>query len=220
VTEARKIASSVYSRSLAVNGRQSASPMSPAVTLAITCYERNRIDEARLLLANRQQALCSASPLFMLWAALCETRIELLQKSPEAALAVLERQSSFFSRPPTRSSARLHSCRTGADSCPPWATCQAQAKAPASWPPCAASWVARWLLCRNPDPHGDLARTPQPCLRGPGDRFGIAVGSQRPRHATRPRPHDGGQWGLSSPRACKRPAANARRWQSSPASCG
>ena len=96
VTEARKIASSVYVRSLAVNGRQSAFSNVAAVTLAVTCYERNRIDEARLLLANRQQALSSASPLFMLWAALCESRLELLQKSPEASLAVLERQSSFF----------------------------------------------------------------------------------------------------------------------------
>jgi LuxR family maltose regulon positive regulatory protein len=96
VTEARKIASSVYARSLAVNGRQSAFSNVAAVTLAITCYERNRIDEARLLLANRQQALSSASPLFMLWAALCEARLEMLRKSPEAALAVLERQSSVF----------------------------------------------------------------------------------------------------------------------------
>ena len=96
VTEARRIASSVYARSLAVNGRQSAFSNVAAVTLAIASYERNRIDEARLLLANRQQALSSASPLFMLWAALCESRLEQLHKSPETALAVLERQSAFF----------------------------------------------------------------------------------------------------------------------------
>jgi LuxR family maltose regulon positive regulatory protein len=96
VTEARRIASSVYTRSLAVNGRQSAFSNVAAVTLAIACYERNRTDEARLLLADRQQALRSASPLFMLWAALCESRLEQLQESPEAALVVLERQSSCF----------------------------------------------------------------------------------------------------------------------------
>ena len=191
VTEARKIASSVYSRSLAVNGRQSAFSNVAAVTLAVTCYERNRIDEARLLLANRQQALCSASPLFMLWAALCESRIELLQKSPEAALAVLERQSSFFrarrlDRPlafilaeQARIRARMGDLPGAGESARELAALCGQlgsqdgfyAEIPILM---AIAHARRSLACGDPEAAS-----------------GVAVSGQRPRHAARSRPHDG-----------------------------
>lgn len=96
VAEAEQVADSMYLRAVAAHGRQSTCAALAAIGLAGICYELDRIDDARELLANRQGSLRTSSPQIMIWATLCKARLDLLQDSAEAALAQLERQVAYF----------------------------------------------------------------------------------------------------------------------------
>lgn len=96
VVEAEKVATPIYARSVATHGRSSTGATLSAVGLAEVHYELDRIDDARELLANRPNSPKTSSPQLMLWATICEARLDLLQESAETALALLERRASYF----------------------------------------------------------------------------------------------------------------------------
>lgn len=96
VAEAEQLAEPMYVRAVAAHGRQSTCATLGAIGLADLCYELDRIDDARELLANRQSSLRTSSPQLMIWATLCKARLDLLQDSAETALAHLERQTVYF----------------------------------------------------------------------------------------------------------------------------
>ncbi|UVE19718.1 LuxR C-terminal-related transcriptional regulator [Pseudomonas sp. LS44] len=83
-------------RAVAVHGHRSASAYLGAATLAEVYRERDRIDEAREVLANRNGLLQWAMPDTMLRATICRARLDLLQESPAVAMAFLERQVRHF----------------------------------------------------------------------------------------------------------------------------
>lgn len=87
---------SIYTRALASYGRGSVWTSMSAATLASVLYEQDRIEDARELLANRLHIVGASSPEIMTRAVLCQARLDCLQDSPEAALALLERQAAFF----------------------------------------------------------------------------------------------------------------------------
>jgi len=94
--EAERLAAAIYARAVAVQGRQSLSANLCAVTLATALLELNRIDEARELLANRQQIISTYPSETMIRAALCRARLDLIQDSPDAALTRLEDDLAMF----------------------------------------------------------------------------------------------------------------------------
>lgn len=85
-----------YYRTVAAQGHRSMSTSLSAAMLAALCYEQDRIDEARELLANRLHSVGSSSPEIMIRAVLCQARLDLLQDSADRACALLERQSNLF----------------------------------------------------------------------------------------------------------------------------
>lgn len=87
---------SIHPRTLELYGRRSLWSTMSGATLASTLYEQNRIDEARELLSNRLHSLGASSPEIMIRAILCQARLDNLEDSAETALALLERQASFF----------------------------------------------------------------------------------------------------------------------------
>lgn len=96
IADAEAMATPRYLRSVAEHGRSSTCATLAAAGLADIYYELDRIDDARELLANRQHQLKTSSPHLMTTATICEARLELLQTSREAALAVLEDQGSYY----------------------------------------------------------------------------------------------------------------------------
>jgi LuxR family maltose regulon positive regulatory protein len=96
IREADPISEQNYARAVAIHGRASTCANLSAATRCIISYERNRIDEARELLAKRQNNRQTSAPQPMIWATLCRARLDLLQDSAEAALALLDRQKSYF----------------------------------------------------------------------------------------------------------------------------
>lgn len=96
IHEADDAASVNYARAVAVHGRGSTCANLSAAPRAMICYEQNRIDEARELLAKRQSNRQTSQPHAMIWTNLCRARLDLLQESSDAALDLLERQKSYF----------------------------------------------------------------------------------------------------------------------------
>lgn len=96
IAEADVTSSLEYARAVAVHGRSSTCANLSAANRAIICYERNRIDEARELLAKPQSNRQTSSPQTMIWTTICRARLTALQDSAGAALAILERQNSYF----------------------------------------------------------------------------------------------------------------------------
>jgi LuxR family maltose regulon positive regulatory protein len=87
---------STHTRTVAMYGSRSAWAGMSAAVLASVLYEQDRVEEAGELLANRLHGLGASSPEIMIRAMLCQVRLDLLQDSAEAALALLERQANFF----------------------------------------------------------------------------------------------------------------------------
>ncbi|MGH6651704.1 MAG: LuxR C-terminal-related transcriptional regulator [Sphingopyxis sp.] len=96
IREAEPVSDFNYARAVAIHGRASTCANLSAATRSVICYERNRIDDARELLAKRQNNRQTSAPQMMIWATLCRVRLDHLQESAEAALALLERQKGYF----------------------------------------------------------------------------------------------------------------------------
>ncbi|GGD75905.1 LuxR C-terminal-related transcriptional regulator [Caballeronia grimmiae] len=79
-------------RSVHAVGRHSISANICASVLADAYYELDRIDDARETIANRRGLLQSSGPDMLIRASLCRVRLDLLQESPDVALAFLQRQ--------------------------------------------------------------------------------------------------------------------------------
>ncbi|WP_435608869.1 LuxR C-terminal-related transcriptional regulator [Pseudomonas knackmussii] len=94
--EALSIGQEIFSRAVSAHGHRSVSAYLCAATLAVVYCELDRIDEAREVLANRVGLLQWAMPDTMLRASICRARLDLLQESPAAAQAFLERQERHF----------------------------------------------------------------------------------------------------------------------------
>ncbi len=96
VRDAETISAQHHARCVTLHGRSSTSASLAAASLSTICYELNRIDDARELLGSRQTHRQTSSPQMMIWATLCRARLDWLQESADAALAFLDRQSSYF----------------------------------------------------------------------------------------------------------------------------
>lgn len=94
--EAERIGEAQLMRAVAVHGHRSASAYLGAAVLAEVYRELGRVDDAREVLANRSGLLQWTMPDTMLRATICRARLDLLQESPAAALAFLERQERHF----------------------------------------------------------------------------------------------------------------------------
>lgn len=88
--------SDLYARALAAQGPRSINTRMSAATLAEVFYEQDRIDDARELLASGLHSLGASSPEIMIRAALCQARLDLLQDSSDTAMALLDRQATYF----------------------------------------------------------------------------------------------------------------------------
>ncbi|MDD2050595.1 helix-turn-helix transcriptional regulator [Pseudomonas putida] len=94
--DAERLGAALLTRAVAVHGHRSASAYVGAAMLAEVYCELNRIDEAREILANRNGLLQWTMPDSMMRASICRARLDLLQESPAAAQAFLERQGRHF----------------------------------------------------------------------------------------------------------------------------
>ncbi len=79
-------------------GRRSIAANLCASLVADACYELDRIDDARELLANRLDMLRVSTPEAMLRAALCHARIEALRESAEQGMSALDEAYRHFHR--------------------------------------------------------------------------------------------------------------------------
>ncbi len=97
VREAARVSRPLLAVAESLHGRRSVSASVTAATLADACYEMDRVDEARELLANRTGVVMQASmPPIMLGAALTTARLLALQSPPEAAVEFLASQASHY----------------------------------------------------------------------------------------------------------------------------
>ncbi|MDD2058555.1 LuxR C-terminal-related transcriptional regulator [Pseudomonas sp. GD03860] len=96
VRDAERSGSVQHARAVAVHGHRSVSAYSSASSLADAFYELDRIDEAREVLANRIGLMQWAMPETMIRATISRARLDLLQESPGAATAFLQRQERHF----------------------------------------------------------------------------------------------------------------------------
>jgi LuxR family maltose regulon positive regulatory protein len=96
VREAARIGSAVLALSETAYGRRSVCANLCAASLSDAYYELDRIDDAREMLANRSGILQFSSPQVMVRAALAHARLDLLQESPEAALAFLATHAAHY----------------------------------------------------------------------------------------------------------------------------
>ncbi|KXU83529.1 helix-turn-helix transcriptional regulator [Paraburkholderia monticola] len=94
--EAERESAGLLTRSVQAVGRHSISANICASVLADAYYELDRIDDARETIANRPGLLHSSGPDVMIRTALCRARLELLQESPDAALAFLQQQTAHL----------------------------------------------------------------------------------------------------------------------------
>jgi LuxR family maltose regulon positive regulatory protein len=90
--ETERFGSALLTRSVHAVGRHSISANICASVLADAYYELDRIDDARETIANRRGLLQSSGPDMLIRASLCRVRLDLLQESPDVALAFLQRQ--------------------------------------------------------------------------------------------------------------------------------
>ncbi|WP_322033892.1 LuxR C-terminal-related transcriptional regulator [Paraburkholderia sp. J76] len=96
VREAERESSALLARSVHAVGRYSISANICASVLVDAYYELDRIDDARETIANRRGLLQSSGPDVMIRTSLCRARLDLLQESPEAALAFLQHQTEHL----------------------------------------------------------------------------------------------------------------------------
>ena len=96
VRDAERESAALLARSVQAVGRYSISANICASVLADAYYELDRIDDARETIANRRGLLQSSGPDVMIRTSLCRTRLDLLQESPEAALAFLQHQTAHL----------------------------------------------------------------------------------------------------------------------------
>lgn len=94
--QAERLGAGILARAEAAFGRGSVAANLCAATLADACYELDRTDDAREVLANRTGIVQSSWPDVMTRASLCRARLDYLQDAPETALAFLEAQASHF----------------------------------------------------------------------------------------------------------------------------
>ncbi|WP_429259475.1 LuxR C-terminal-related transcriptional regulator [Paraburkholderia sp. GAS334] len=95
-SEAERLAVPLLSRAQKGFGSRSVPANVCSAFVADVFYELDRIDDARETLANRQGLLESASVEVTVRASLCRARLDLLQESPDVALAFLNRQATRF----------------------------------------------------------------------------------------------------------------------------
>ncbi len=95
VAEALPLLEDLYRHSLTHDRRRSASADLLGVNIAYALCELNRLDEARDMLANRQQNIQRAFAQFMIFASLAEARLE-RRLSNKGALAVVETHLETF----------------------------------------------------------------------------------------------------------------------------
>ncbi|MEJ8845795.1 LuxR C-terminal-related transcriptional regulator [Variovorax rhizosphaerae] len=97
VREAARIGGELVGVAESLHGRRSVSASVTAATLGESCYELDRLDEARELLANRARLVMQASmPPVMLSAALVTARLDLMHTSSEAVLTFLDAQAVHY----------------------------------------------------------------------------------------------------------------------------
>lgn len=96
VADAERSGANVLQYADAVHGQRSSSSYFWAVLMTEVHYERDRVDEAREIIANRVGLMQSSMPDSMVRITLSHARLELLQESPARALDFLERQERYF----------------------------------------------------------------------------------------------------------------------------
>lgn len=96
VEDVLPLAQDIYARHEARQGRNSTGADISAVVVAHALYERDRLDEALEMVANRQHSLKRAFPQFMVFSAVTEVRLERLRASDDAALALIELRCENF----------------------------------------------------------------------------------------------------------------------------
>lgn len=97
VKDAARAGDAQLARAVARHGPRSISAGLAATTLADVYWELDRIDEARVLLADRDPVLQWSTPDAMWRGSVCRARLDLLHGSAEAALAFLQRQERHLS---------------------------------------------------------------------------------------------------------------------------
>jgi LuxR family maltose regulon positive regulatory protein len=96
VKDAVRVGATLLTRAETAQGRRSVSANLCAAVLGNAYYELDRIDDAREVLANRPGILQASSPQVMVYAALSRGRLDLLQDSPDVALAFLASQAAHY----------------------------------------------------------------------------------------------------------------------------
>lgn len=96
VKEAARRGATLLTRSETAHGRRSVCSNLNAAFLSEAYYELDRIGDAREVLANRPGILQSSFPQVMLRAALTRARLDLLQETPDIALAFLQSQTAHY----------------------------------------------------------------------------------------------------------------------------
>ena len=94
--EAARLGATLLARSEAAHGRRSVCANLCAGMLGDAYYELDMIDDAREVLANRTGIMQSSAPGVMIPSALARARLDLLQESPEAALAFLGSHGAHY----------------------------------------------------------------------------------------------------------------------------
>ncbi|MEM5275941.1 LuxR C-terminal-related transcriptional regulator [Cupriavidus taiwanensis] len=96
--EAEAIGSRALARAEAAFGRRSIAACACAAVVAETHYERNQLDAARQVLADRRGLLQASSPDLVLRAARCHARLLARQGHASAALSALRMAQAAFTR--------------------------------------------------------------------------------------------------------------------------
>lgn len=96
--EAEAIGAQALARAEAAFGRRSISACACAAVMAEVLYERNQLDAARQVLADRRGLLQASSPELVLRAARCHARLLARQGQASAALSALGKAQAAFSR--------------------------------------------------------------------------------------------------------------------------
>ena len=96
VLEAERLCAPLLEQAEAVHGRRSVSACGAAVVMAQACYELDRVEQAREVLAHRLDILRFSTPMSMIDAALCHARLMTLEASPRVALDYLAEKEEHF----------------------------------------------------------------------------------------------------------------------------
>ena len=96
--EAEQVSRKVLARAEASQGRYSVSANLSAAILGEVYYERDRIDDAREVIAHRPRILEAGVPETMIRASVCRARLDLIQESADSALAFLASHATHYQR--------------------------------------------------------------------------------------------------------------------------